>query len=367
MSRPPSEVRERPAEAVPRPGAARWFRLAAIAGSVVALAVVGLRGRLPDPGEFVSALAGAGYGWIALAALLQLVSLAAFALQQQRLLDNLGVHLRVRRLMAITLARSALSICLPAGAAVSTAYALREYQKAGVSRRIGAASAVVSGLASIGGLTLLYVVGGAGVLARDPDTILSWRPLVVVAALGGITAAAMVLGRRYAARPRRPAAGAGPLRNSRAGRLVARLLRSARGAWQAGAGLRVRDWAVALAYAAANWLTDLLCLAAATRALGLPVGLTTLAGIYLGVQIVRQVPLTPGGVGVIETALVAGLTATGATAVSAAAAVLVYRLLSCWLIIPAGGAAALALRRATRVPAPRGVPSPRRSPLPPRR
>ena len=72
---------------------------------------------------------------------------------------------------------------------------------------------------------------------------------------------------------------------------------------------------------------------------------TTLAGLYLGVQIVRQVPLTPGGVGVIDTAFVAGLTAAGATAVTATAAVLVYRLISCWLIIPIGGATGLALRR----------------------
>jgi uncharacterized protein (TIRG00374 family) len=151
----------------------------------------------------------------------------------------------------------------------------------------------------------------------------------------------------------------GPAGGGRLTVLAARLLASARDAWQAGAGLRVRDWAAALAYAALNWLTDLLCLAAATRALGLPVGLTTLAGIYLGVQIVRQVPLTPGGVGVIETALVAGLTAAGATAVTAAAAVLVYRLLSCWLIIPTGGAAGLALRRATAVPV--------RNVLPPRK
>jgi len=352
MSRPPSPVQERPAEVSSHPGVSRWFRLALVGASVGALAVIGLRGRLPDPGEFVAALAGAEYGWVALAALLQIISLAAFAFQQQRLLDNLGVRLRVRRLMAITLARSALSISLPAGAAVSTGYAIREYQKAGVSRRVGAASAVVSGLASIGGLTLLYVVGGAGVLARDPDTYLSWRPLLVVAALAGITAGGIMLGRRYAARPRQARAGSGAVRNSRAGRLVTRLLGSARGAWQAGSGLRVRDWAVALAYAAVNWLTDLLCLAAATRALGLPVGVTTLAGIYLGVQIVRQVPLTPGGVGVVETALVAGLTASGATAISAAAAVLIYRLISCWLIIPAGGIAAIALRRAA-TPRPR--------------
>jgi putative heme transporter len=332
MPRPPSEVQERPAAVSPRAGVSRWLRLAAIVAAVVTLAVIGLRGRLPDPREFLAALAGASAGWIALAALLQVVSLAAFAFQQQRLLADLGVRVRVRRLAAITLARSALSISLPAGAAVSTAYAIREYQKAGVTRRIGAASAVVSGLASIGGLTLLYVAG-AGLVAHDTGTYL------VVAALAGLTAAGIVVGRRWLAAPRTTAP---------AGR-IGRLLNSARGAWQAGAGLRARDWAVAIAWAALNWLTDLLCLAAACRALGLPVGVTTLAGIYLGVQIVRQVPLTPGGVGVIETALVAGLTATGATAVTAAAAVLIYRLLSCWLIIPAGGAAGLALRKATRV------------------
>ena len=46
-----------------------------------------------------------------------------------------------------------------------------------------------------------------------------------------------------------------------------------------------------------------------------------------------------------ETALVAGLTTAGATAITATAAVLVYRVISCWLIIPAGGVAALTLRR----------------------
>jgi len=94
-----------------------------------------------------------------------------------------------------------------------------------------------------------------------------------------------------------------------------------------------------------NWLTDLLCLAACTHALGLPIDVTTLAGIYLGVQIVRQIPITPGGVGLIETAFIAGLTAAGATAASATAAVLIYRVLSCWILLPLGGVAAVLLRR----------------------
>jgi uncharacterized protein (TIRG00374 family) len=353
MPAPRPELHDQPAGFAPAGDNSRyvrWFRLAAIGVAVVVLAVVGLRGRLPDPGEFVAALAGAGYGWVALAALLQAVSLAAFALQQRRLIDNLGVRLRLRHVMAITLARSALSISLPAGAAVSTGYAIREYRRAGVTRKVGAASAIVSGLASIGGLTLLYVVGAVTIAAQHPSGLLNWQPLAVVAALTALTAGAVTVGRRQAARPDREPAGEPRVPYGRVGTLIARLLTAGREAWQAGASLRVRDWAAALAYAALNWLTDLLCLAAATRALGLPIGVTTLAGIYLGVQIVRQVPLTPGGVGVVETALVAGLTAVGATAVSAAAAVLVYRLLSCWLIIPVGGIAALTLRRGRPAP-----------------
>ncbi|WP_229402326.1 lysylphosphatidylglycerol synthase transmembrane domain-containing protein [Micromonospora okii] len=320
----------------------RRLRLLAVAASVVALAAIGLRGRLPDPGEFATALADARYGWVALAALLQTASIAAFAAQQQHLVAAFGVRVRRRRLMAITLARTAISISVPAGAAVSTGYAIREYERAGAPREIGAVCAIVSGLASIGGLALMYVGGGAVLLTYSSTVSLTWRPLVVVAALVALTGAAVALGRRLTDEPTEaaPATHRGPL-----ARWLRGLLASARDAWRAGASLRARDWWVVVGYATANWLTDLFCLAACARALGLPVDLFTLAGIYLGVQIVRQVPLTPGGIGVIETALVAGLTAWGATAISATAAVLVYRLLSCWLLIPAGGVAALVLRR----------------------
>jgi uncharacterized membrane protein YbhN (UPF0104 family) len=267
-------------------------------------------------------------------------------LQQRRLLGALGVRLPFRFTVAVTLARSAISISVPAGAAVSTGYALRQYRRAGASSEIGAASAIVSGLASIGGLTLLYLGGGAGIVARNPGTFLSWQPLAVVLGLVAMTVTAVVIGRRRSRRPVATEAGdRRPPPASRIGAYLSPLLISARDAWRAGANLRTRDWAAALAYAVVNWMADLLCLTAATRALGLPIGVTTLAGIYLGIQIVRQVPLTPGGVGVIETALIAGLTAAGATALSAAAAVLIFRLLSCWLIIPAGGMAALYLRR----------------------
>ena len=109
----------------------------------------------------------------------------------------------------------------------------------------------------------------------------------------------------------------------------------------------------ALGYAATNWLTDLLCLVFTARALHLRLELLPLAGVYLAVQLIRQIPLTPGGVGLIETSLLAGLVAAGAGHADAAAVVLTYRLLSCWFIVPIGATSWAILRRANSPSAPR--------------
>jgi hypothetical protein len=344
---------QRTEPSAPARGRLSRLRLPLIAVAALMVAGLGLWGRFPDPRDFLGALTGADYWWVALAVLLQAVSLAAFAWQQRELLRALGVRIKHRRIIAVSLARIAISISLPAGAAVSAGYAVREYQRAGASKEISAASMIVSGLASIGGLTLLYVIGGAAVLTSDPALLLSPEPLAIVAGLAVLTTAAILVGRHL------PSFGWTARSQNRIVGYVRRTLASAREAWQAGAALRVRDWAAAVLSAAVNWLTDLLCLTATCRAVGLPVGVTTLAGIYLGVQIVRQVPLTPGGVGVIDTALVAGLTAAGATAATAAAAVIIYRLLSCWLLLPTGGAAAVVVRRAAshRLHPPRKAPA----------
>jgi len=322
----------------------RWRYPLVMAIAVVALAVVGLRGHLPDPREVLTVLAGAEWGWIALAALLQAVSLVAFAYQQRRVLVAMGVPLGRRDAMSITLASNAISIALPAGAVASTGYTIREYGRSGATREISTAAAIVSGLTAMGALGLLYLAEAVAILSRNSTTLLTWRPLAVVAALAALTVAAVILGRRATRRP-----SSGWAERSRA--LEGRVLRHARGllvtardAWRAGAALRARDWAAALLYAAVNWVADIACFAATARAFDLRVSLATLAAIYLAVQIVRTIPLTPGGAGIVDTAFIAGLTAAGAGAVSATAAVLAYRLISTWLMIPAGGAAAV-LRR----------------------
>ncbi len=330
----------------------RILRIAALSIALIVLLPLTLRGKLPSGPEVVIALGETKVGWVFVALGLQALSMVGFALQQKALLGALGVRMPFGRAVGVTLARSAISISLPAGAAVSAAYALRHYRRAGATGDIGAAILVVSGLLSLGGLASLYIVGVLGTFIQDPASIAHEPPaaLAVTATvlglmLAGLIAVGIASIRRRRRKPSETRYTVAPTTTGRWTRLAANAWATLRNAWRAGSSLRIRDWVIAFAYAAVNWLTDLLCLAASTRALGLPIGITTLASIYLVVQIVRQVPITPGGVGLIETAFIAGLTAAGTGAASATAAVLIYRLISCWIVLPLGGLSALILNR----------------------
>ena len=356
-------VRRRPedateAEQTPKPRRRkRVWRIVAFLIALIVLVTLTLRGRLPSGPAVFDSMRHAEIGWIAAAAAMQGVSMLMFAAQQRALLQAWGVRFRLGRAMAVTLARSAISISLPAGAAVSAAYALRHYRRAGASPEIATATMIVSGLASIVGLAALYITGVLGIVTKDPTKLWTEPPaalavtsIVLFGILAGLVTAAVTSIKRRRSGPKQPRATVTPPPAGRWARYAWTAGNAAREAWRAGGSLRIRDWTAAFGYAAANWLTDLLCLAFSTRAVGLPIGITTLASIYLGVQIVRQVPITPGGVGLIETAFIAGITAAGAGAASATAAVLLYRVLSCWLIIPIGFLATIPLRQDPKMP-----------------
>jgi glycosyltransferase 2 family protein len=87
------------------------------------------------------------------------------------------------------------------------------------------------------------------------------------------------------------------------------------------------------------------CLAASVLAVGGHIALTSAAVVYLtGAALGSAVP-TPGGLGAVEAALAAGLTATGMAAATAVSAVLLFRLLTFWLPVPVGWAAFNYLQR----------------------
>ena len=89
----------------------------------------------------------------------------------------------------------------------------------------------------------------------------------------------------------------------------------------------------------ARWLLDFLCLLAALLAVGShpPLALTLLA--YVAAQLLSQIPITPGGLGVVEAGLTGTLALAGVGVADAAVATLAYRLASYWLPLPLGLAA----------------------------
>lgn len=332
-----------------------WFLRhwhAPVAVVVLVVVYLNVRSHLPSAHEVGGALATASVGWILVAAGCQGVSLLMFAYQQRHLLGALDVRMSVPRAFAVTCARTALVFGLPAGAAVSAGFAFDQYRRSGATNEKAAAVTVLSAVVSIIGLVSLCLFGVVGMFTIHPGPTFASHPIVLYAAAALVVAGAvtMIVAKARTAAPSQDAPLSRATVSSRSagaseGGRVRRLLRALRRAVDAARCLRPRDLAIASAFAAGSWLLDALCLAAASAAFRLPVGLFTIAAMYLGIQIVLQLPVTPGGVGLIETGLLAGLTHAGAAAGAAAGVVVTYRVLSCWLILPLGGAAWLALRR----------------------
>ncbi len=92
-------------------------------------------------------------------------------------------------------------------------------------------------------------------------------------------------------------------------------------------------------------LSYILCLAACVAAFGQPVPIASIAVVYLTGSAIGSILPTPGGLGGVEAALTAGLTAAGLPGAIAVSAVLLFRLLTFWLPVPFGWAALSFLER----------------------
>ncbi len=100
----------------------------------------------------------------------------------------------------------------------------------------------------------------------------------------------------------------------------------------------------ATGWAATNWLLDAASLwvfvAAFSRVIS-PVDLLVAYGLA---NILAAIPITPGGLGVVEFVLASLITGFGPTAAEALSAVLAYRAVNFWLPIPVGGIAYASLQ-----------------------
>jgi len=104
----------------------------------------------------------------------------------------------------------------------------------------------------------------------------------------------------------------------------------------------------ALLWATANWLLDAACLWVILIAFGKTVMPIDLLVAYGLANILAAIPLTPGGLGVVELTLSGALAGFGVPASIAYLSVIAWRLVNFWLPIPLGGISYLSLRLGSR-------------------
>jgi len=100
----------------------------------------------------------------------------------------------------------------------------------------------------------------------------------------------------------------------------------------------------ALVFAGANWLLDAGSLFLFVGAFGYWVNPVAILVAYGVANILAVIPLTPGGLGIIEGLLIPILVGFGVPGTVASLGVLSYRLVNFWLPIPVGGAAYLSIK-----------------------
>jgi uncharacterized protein (TIRG00374 family) len=285
----------------------------------------------------VEALRHLKWWWVALALGLEATSMAAIARLQRRMLSAGGTRIPLTSALGITYAGNAISVSLPlAGAEVSTLFAYRQFQRRGATQVAAAWVVLVSGVVSSLAFTAI-VIGGA---------LVSTNPAAATAGLvGGLTSIVAVL------------VGILAVRFSVVfcflDRLAVRVLALVQRLFRKPVGdprelvtlardevsllhLRKSSWAAVAMFSLINWLADAGCLSAAVKAAGLPLPGRSIVLIWSAGAVTTTLNLTPGGLGVVETALIAGLVAANLPTAGATTAVLTYRLISFWLVLAVG-------------------------------
>ncbi|MFI7539895.1 YbhN family protein [Actinoplanes sp. NPDC049599] len=329
-----------------------WRRAPAVVAVVVLILGVELVVGWSALDEAIRQLRTPAWNWVAGAVLAEIASMGTYARMQQALLRGAGTSVPVRRHVALAYAAHSLSATLPGGPVFSTAFNFRTLRRYGASSAVASWCIALSGVLSAGALVVIGAV--FGILTRSTG---SWQTLVGY--MGGALVVAFLV-RLVAKHPelligpaRRMLSGVNRVRRRPAGSGHARLvsfvdqLRSVR--------VRPADFSFAVVLAVANWLLDALCLWMCCIAVGATdIHPAQLVIAYCAGMAAASLPIVPGGLGVVDGALVLGLVAGGLTSSSALATVVLYRLISFGFIIGTGWLVWLIMR--ARAGTPRGVP-----------
>jgi uncharacterized protein (TIRG00374 family) len=263
-------------------------------------------------------------------------------------LDRISLHVRSWFAVACAqLSGNSVGRIVPGGAATATAFAVGMLRRAGVDIGQAAAALTASTLLQIAARLALPLLALPAIVGGAPAS----HSLVTSAYLGLLALLLLDVAGILAVVSDRPLllAGSGLQwmlnRTIRRRRKVTELpqeLLAERDFVRHTIGER---WKTAVLMAAANTGFDYIALLCALRAVGAQPRPSLVLLAYAATQLLALIPLTPGGLGFVEAGLVGTLTLAGVASQDALVATLLYRLVSYWLPIPAGGVAYLVFRR----------------------
>ncbi|HSZ37041.1 MAG TPA: lysylphosphatidylglycerol synthase transmembrane domain-containing protein [Acidimicrobiales bacterium] len=244
------------------------------------------------------------------------------------------------------LAGNSISLVVPGGAAVGAATQFRMLAKAGNDTAAAVGGLTVFSLLQIGGLLALPIFVLPAIIAGTPIA----RSLEYTALLGlvafvlfaGFGAAVLVLdgpmrwvGRVVQVARNRFRRNAVPMTD-----LPERLVRERN-------RIRVvlgRRWKAATLLSSGRLLLDYGCLLASIRATGAKPNPSLVLLAYAVAKLLALIPITPGGLGIVEAGLSGLLIVAGVPGGDAVVATLAYRIISYWLPILVGPFAYVAFR-----------------------
>jgi hypothetical protein len=314
----------------------RWRSVLVVVIAVGATAALAALARTTLTQSFAT-LGGLRWRWIPLAVYCEFGSMAAVARSQRRLLRAGGTKLHLRSVMAVTYAGNAISVSLPlAGPGMATAFTFRQFGREGIEPAVAAWALAVSGI--ISSFAFAFVLAGGALASGNAiaagiglgGAVISLIPTVAVVGalryepvrrwLNRVLAKLLAIARHAINRP-------GPSAEDALERFLDRV---------SSLRLPTMHYLEVFALSLLNWVADCLCLAAAMSAVGVHPPWSSLFLAYGIAMSAGSVGLTPGGLGVIEVTLAAALVGAGIKGQQAIAAVLVYRLISFWLVMIGG-------------------------------
>ncbi len=292
--------------------------------------MAGQRAELADASRELGRL---DVNWLVVAVFGEAMSVVAFARMQGTLLKAGGVRMPTLRLLSMTTAAGAIASSMPAGPAVSSVFAYQQYRRFGADEALAVWTLAATLVSSALGLSLMATAGLAiaerqGAAFDHVGVTIGVLFLTIVAAavlwqrkaLSRVGLAALRLARRVTGRPRRHEAEVLASVVSRLGRVQ----------------LSWHEYARALGWSVANWAFDCSCLACGFLAVHAPIPWQGLLLAYGAGQLASNLPITPGGLGVVEGSLTIALVAYGGAQASTVGAVLLYRIVSFWAFLPVG-------------------------------